>query len=121
VIALHAVWSGIVLANVQGSRYTPYRGRIRARTLSEHQWRRAEKAMAAQAVFARRAARGGDVLRHRGGVRGVRNSPTAWLSRLQLDPHVSSVLAFASRSQSSSIRRAVAGLGINPAPAMTVV
>jgi uncharacterized Zn finger protein len=41
---------GIVLAEVQGSRYTPYRVRIRAKALSEHQWRRAEKAMAAQAL-----------------------------------------------------------------------
>ncbi len=41
---------GIVLGKVQGSRYTPYRVRIRAETLSEHQWRRAEKAMAAQAL-----------------------------------------------------------------------
>ena len=41
---------GIVLAKVQGTRYTPYRVRIRARLLSEHQWRRAEKAMAAQAL-----------------------------------------------------------------------
>ncbi|MFI5003805.1 MAG: SWIM zinc finger family protein [Solirubrobacterales bacterium] len=41
---------GIVLAKVQGSRFTPYRVRIRAEALSEHQWRRAEKAMAAQAL-----------------------------------------------------------------------
>jgi uncharacterized Zn finger protein len=41
---------GIVLAKVQGSRFTPYRVRIRAETLSEHQWRRAERAMAAQAL-----------------------------------------------------------------------
>jgi uncharacterized Zn finger protein len=41
---------GIVLAEVQGSRHTPYRVRIRAKVLSEHQWRRAEKAMAAQAL-----------------------------------------------------------------------
>jgi uncharacterized Zn finger protein len=41
---------GIVLAQVQGSRYTPYRVRIRTKVLSEHQWRRAEKAMAAQAL-----------------------------------------------------------------------
>ena len=41
---------GIVLAEVQGSRYTPYRVRIRTKVLSEHQWRRAEKAMAAQAL-----------------------------------------------------------------------
>jgi len=41
---------GIVLAKVQGSRFTPYRVRIRAEMLSEHQWRRVEKAMAAQAL-----------------------------------------------------------------------
>jgi uncharacterized Zn finger protein len=41
---------GLVLAKVQGSRYTPYRVRIHGRVLSEHQWRRAEKAMAAQAL-----------------------------------------------------------------------
>ena len=41
---------GIVLAKVQGTRYTPYRVRIRARLLSEHQWRRAERALAAQAL-----------------------------------------------------------------------
>jgi len=41
---------GIVLARVQGARYTPYCVRIRARPLSEHQWRRAERAMAAQAL-----------------------------------------------------------------------
>jgi uncharacterized Zn finger protein len=41
---------GIVLAQVQGSRYTPYRVRIRTKVLSEHQWRRAEKAMATQAL-----------------------------------------------------------------------
>jgi uncharacterized Zn finger protein len=41
---------GVVLAKVQGSRYTPYRVRIRAKTLTEHQWRRAEKAMAARAL-----------------------------------------------------------------------
>ena len=41
---------GIVLAKVQGTRYTPYRVRIRAKLLSEHQWRRAERAMAAQAM-----------------------------------------------------------------------
>jgi uncharacterized Zn finger protein len=44
------VESGIVLAEVQGSRHTPYRVRIRTKVLSEHQWRRAEKAMAAQAL-----------------------------------------------------------------------
>jgi uncharacterized Zn finger protein len=41
---------GIVLAKVQGSRYTPYRVRIRGKVLSEAQWRRAEKAMASQAL-----------------------------------------------------------------------
>lgn len=41
---------GIVLARVQGTRYTPYRVRIRAKLLSEHQWRRAERAMAAEAL-----------------------------------------------------------------------
>lgn len=41
---------GIVLAKVQGTRYTPYRVRIRAKLLSEHQWRRAELAMAARAL-----------------------------------------------------------------------
>ena len=41
---------GIVLAKVQGSRYTPYRVRIRAKVFSEYQWRRAEKAIAARAL-----------------------------------------------------------------------
>jgi uncharacterized Zn finger protein len=41
---------GVVLAKVQGSRYSPYRVRIRVKALSENQWRRAEKAMAAQAL-----------------------------------------------------------------------
>jgi uncharacterized Zn finger protein len=41
---------GIVLAKVQGSRFTPYRVRIRPQTFSEHQWRRAEKAIAARAL-----------------------------------------------------------------------
>ena len=41
---------GVVLAKVQGSRYTPYRVRIRAKTLTEHQWRRVEKAMATRAL-----------------------------------------------------------------------
>jgi uncharacterized Zn finger protein len=41
---------GVVLAKVQGSRYSPYRVRIRGKVLSEPQWRRAEKAMAAQAL-----------------------------------------------------------------------
>ena len=41
---------GVVLAKVQGSRYTPYRVRLRGRTLTEHQWRRVEKSMAARAL-----------------------------------------------------------------------
>jgi uncharacterized Zn finger protein len=41
---------GLVLAKVQGSRYSPYRVLIHGKVLSEHQWRRAEKAMAAQAL-----------------------------------------------------------------------
>jgi uncharacterized Zn finger protein len=41
---------GIVLARVQGSRYTPYRVRLRTRMLSDAQWRRVEKAMAARAL-----------------------------------------------------------------------
>ena len=41
---------GVVLAKVQGSRYSPYRVRIRFKALTENQWRRAEKAMAAQAL-----------------------------------------------------------------------
>jgi uncharacterized Zn finger protein len=41
---------GIVIAKVQGSRYTPYRVRIRVKALSEPQWRRVEKAMAARAL-----------------------------------------------------------------------
>ncbi|MFZ0377670.1 MAG: SWIM zinc finger family protein, partial [Solirubrobacteraceae bacterium] len=41
---------GIVIAKVQGSRYTPYRVRIRYKALSEQQWRRLEKAMASQAL-----------------------------------------------------------------------
>ena len=41
---------GVVLAKVQGSRYTPYRVRIRGKALTEQQWRRAEKAMAARAL-----------------------------------------------------------------------
>jgi uncharacterized Zn finger protein len=41
---------GVVLAKVQGSRYSPYRVRIRYKALTENQWRRAEKAMAAQAL-----------------------------------------------------------------------
>ncbi len=41
---------GVVLAKVQGSRYSPYRVRIRFKALSDSQWRRAEKAMASQAL-----------------------------------------------------------------------
>jgi uncharacterized Zn finger protein len=41
---------GIVLARVQGSRYTPYRVRLRTRLLSDAQWRRVEKALAARAL-----------------------------------------------------------------------
>ena len=41
---------GIVLAEVQGSRPSPYRVRIRPQPFSEYQWRRAEKAVAAQAL-----------------------------------------------------------------------
>lgn len=41
---------GIVLAKVQGSMFTPYRVRIRPAVFSEHQWRRAEKAIASTAM-----------------------------------------------------------------------
>jgi uncharacterized Zn finger protein len=41
---------GVVIAKVQGSRYTPYRVRIRSKALTEQQWRRIEKAMAARAL-----------------------------------------------------------------------
>lgn len=41
---------GIALARVRGSRFTPYRVRIRPQTFSEHQWRRAEKAIGARAL-----------------------------------------------------------------------
>jgi uncharacterized Zn finger protein len=41
---------GVVLAKVQGSRYTPYRVRVRGKALTEQQWRRVEKAMAARAL-----------------------------------------------------------------------
>jgi uncharacterized Zn finger protein len=41
---------GIALAKVQGTRFTPYRVRIRPLAFSEHQWRRAEKAIAARAL-----------------------------------------------------------------------
>src|SRR5882672_7613476 len=41
---------GLVLAKVQGSRYTPYKVRLRCRVISDAKWRRVEKAMAAQAL-----------------------------------------------------------------------
>jgi uncharacterized Zn finger protein len=41
---------GIALAKVQGTRFTPYRVRIRPSVFSEHQWRRADKAIAARAL-----------------------------------------------------------------------
>jgi uncharacterized Zn finger protein len=41
---------GVVLAKVQGSRYTPYKVRLRCRVISDTKWRRVEKAMAAQAL-----------------------------------------------------------------------
>ncbi len=41
---------GVVIAKVQGSRYTPYRVRIRGKVLTEQQWRRVEKAMASRAL-----------------------------------------------------------------------
>jgi len=41
---------GIALAKVQGTRFTPYRVRIRPPVFSDHQWRRAEKAIAARAL-----------------------------------------------------------------------
>lgn len=41
---------GIVLAKVRGSRFTPYRVRIRPQAFSVHQWRRAEKAIGARAL-----------------------------------------------------------------------
>ena len=44
------VEAGVVLAKVQGSRYSPYKVRIRTKLLSDAQWRRVEKAMAAQAL-----------------------------------------------------------------------
>jgi uncharacterized Zn finger protein len=39
-----------VLAKVQGSRFTPYRVRIRPQPFSEGQWRRAEKAIASRSL-----------------------------------------------------------------------
>ena len=44
------VEAGVVIAKVQGSRYSPYKVRIRTKLLSDAQWRRVEKAMAAQAL-----------------------------------------------------------------------
>jgi uncharacterized Zn finger protein len=44
------VEAGVVIAKVQGSRYTPYGVRIRGKALSEQQWRRVEKTMAARAL-----------------------------------------------------------------------
>jgi len=41
---------GIALAKVQGSRFTPYRVRIRPQAFSDPQWKRAEKAIAARAL-----------------------------------------------------------------------
>ncbi len=41
---------GVVLARVQGSRYTPYKVRLRCQMISDTKWRRVEKAMAAQAL-----------------------------------------------------------------------
>ncbi len=41
---------GVVIAKVQGSRYTPYRVRIRVKSLSEQQWRRVARAMAGRAL-----------------------------------------------------------------------
>jgi uncharacterized Zn finger protein len=44
------VEAGVVIAKVQGSRYSPYKVRIRTKLLSDTQWRRVEKAMAGQAL-----------------------------------------------------------------------
>jgi uncharacterized Zn finger protein len=44
------VEAGVVIAKVQGSRYSPYKVRIRTKLLTDAQWRRVEKAMAAQAL-----------------------------------------------------------------------
>ncbi|HKF77452.1 MAG TPA: SWIM zinc finger family protein [Candidatus Dormibacteraeota bacterium] len=48
------VHRGVVQARVQGSRARPYRVRLGVETLDEHDWARAEQAMAAKAVFAAR-------------------------------------------------------------------
>src|SRR5215472_10435625 len=45
---------GVVDARVQGSRVRPYRVRLAVETLDEADWERAERAMAAKAVFAAR-------------------------------------------------------------------
>ncbi|MGH2849997.1 MAG: SWIM zinc finger family protein [Solirubrobacteraceae bacterium] len=44
------VEGGVAIAKVQGSRYTPYKVRIRTKLLSDAQWRRVERAMATQAL-----------------------------------------------------------------------
>jgi len=44
------VEAGVVIAKVQGSRYSPYKVRIRTKLLSDTQWRRVEKAMASQVL-----------------------------------------------------------------------
>jgi uncharacterized Zn finger protein len=46
------VRKGVVEARVQGSRARPYRVRLGVETLDERDWARAERAMAAKAVFA---------------------------------------------------------------------
>lgn len=46
------VGKGVVEARVQGSRVRPYRVRLGVETLDERDWARAERAMAAKAVFA---------------------------------------------------------------------
>jgi uncharacterized Zn finger protein len=46
------VHPGVVEARVQGSRSRPYRVRLGVETLDERDWERAERAMAAKAVFA---------------------------------------------------------------------
>jgi uncharacterized Zn finger protein len=48
------VSKGVVEARVQGSRPKPYRVRLGVETLDERDWSRAERAMAAKAVFAAR-------------------------------------------------------------------
>ena len=51
---------GVVLAKVQGSRYTPYRVRIRGKALTEQQWRRVGEGDGRAGAAAREAARRGD-------------------------------------------------------------